>query len=318
VDTTAMTGQRAGGSRLMLNATKKGCLRPAFRCAVGAALALLTAALPAAAQAGSSTAPANPAVANIQTQHFSMTFGPDTNAIKEYHVPCPPTMKVYGGGARIGPAGGAGGNVMISGAEPYSNSFGTGFNVRAMARPGYDTAWSLTVYAICGTTLPGWELSTHVAYGHGESRRLNAVAACSAARVVVGMGGMVIGGNRKVALSHVMPLNEFWVGAGGQFDSTTGGLPVFNVRATAICAYEPPGWVRSSVVAEGGDATGAISAIGSCPAGKILSIGFAKSDTGHVYITNLTPLNLTTVQIAGRPRSPADFWHLSGNLICAT
>lgn len=60
--------------------------------AAGVTLALLTTAVPAGA--------ADVTLAAVQTQHFSMTFGPDTNPIKEYQVPCPASMKVYSGGAR--------------------------------------------------------------------------------------------------------------------------------------------------------------------------------------------------------------------------
>jgi hypothetical protein len=208
---------------------------------------------------------------------------------------------------------------MISGVEPYDNSFGVGFNARAMARPGYGSAWSLTVYAICGTALPGWQLSTAVAYGHGESNILQARVGCGGGRVVVGMGGMVVTGSRKVALAALIPGNESLVIASGQFDKTLGGLnPVFNMRASAVCAYRPPGWYLH-IFGSGTAGPGGISLIDSCPAGKILGMGFSRGDVeGDPYMTNLTPLNLTTAQVAGRPRSPSNLWQLAGDLICAT
>jgi hypothetical protein len=145
-----------------------------------------------------------------------------------------------------------------------------------------------------------------------------AVAKCPVNTVVIGGGGDLTDGGASVRIVRSGPMNNDWVVAAREVSA--GYLGTWSVRAWAVCAKKPKGYV---VVSAKQDFTtsGVLSV--SCPAGKkVLGVGGAASlANGHAVLDTLRPtLDLSGAYVEAFTDAPAvgEPLFMLGHAICAT
>jgi hypothetical protein len=142
---------------------------------------------------------------------------------------CPAGKKVIGGGVAALAISGA--SLVVT--QAYPDGVGNQYIVAAWEDENRTSVnWQLTAYAICVDPLIGLEyVSTPV-----HTNVSGTWAFCPSGKVLVGMGGQVIGGNGEVALVGVFPVagnpprSETWASR-----DASGYAGNYQIRATSVC-----------------------------------------------------------------------------------
>jgi hypothetical protein len=233
-------------------------------------------------------------------------------------APCPAGQQVTGGGGDI--TGGSG-QVSLTGIFPGDSAL-TDF-LAVGQEDGNDFAgnWSLRIYAICTTPLPGLELvSLESSPGSGDFGFVD--AACPVGKRLVGVGGGINGGDGQVVLDRVFPdpqsnLQRMVVAA---FENENGFANDWSLTAHAICATPPAGLELVAAASDQDSVPASVTA--TCPAGKNLlgAAGQIPGGLGEVVMDDLRPnALLTSVTLTGLEDETgyASDWLLVAYAICA-
>jgi hypothetical protein len=226
----------------------------------------------------------------------------------------PPGDRLFGLGGELT---GGNGQVLIDDLRPDSALLGfTGQGVE----DGNGTAnnWSLTVYAVCGSGLPGLE---RVSAGSTlDSSNKSVTATCPAGKKVVGSGFDTNAGNGQVVIDDVRPdaalsgVTVQGLEIGSDFTNPWG------ITAYAVCATPPAGLERVASSSPLTSSTKSVTA--TCPAGKNL-IGLGSdinAGVGKVGLDDIIPdAGLTQVTVTGNELESGNpnVWSVTAYAICA-
>ena len=264
---------------------------------------------------GSGTAAA---VSGIQVVVASSGY--DSDASKGASARCPAGKNVLGGGGRVFDGEG---HVRLSGMNPTLDTYRV---IATEVLGGYDSAWEVEAYAICGTPLPGLEYVSAQSYAPSDANYAEAMAICPEGKRVVGVGGSVgwpdLIGNES--LQWIMPYDPTYVLVTVGRDTTLNSTLIMPVVANAVCAYPPAGYeIRFAVVPPAGSApyTGRMLQVSTqCPAGKtVLGAGLGGFNFyGSARVDGVFPTpDLGTVWTAARQPTASNPFRLGAWAICA-
>jgi hypothetical protein len=240
---------------------------------------------------------------------------------------CPAGKQVTGGGAEL--TGGLG-QVVIDDLTPLTGDPDP-FSTEVLAlgvedEDGTAANWSLSIYAICVTPLPGLEVVSDTAPPSSEGKL--AFATCPPGKRVVGAGGEIDAGSAagEVFIDNIRPntppLNAApTVVTVSAFEDETGVATDWTVTAHAVCANPPPGLELVTVTADRDSDPASVTA--TCPSGKNLLGAAAEVDSGtgtNIVIDDLRPnALLTSVTVTGlEDQTGTQFdWAPRAHAICA-
>lgn len=253
----------------------------------------------------------------------------ETNTAREKSVEadCPSGTRLYGGGAQ---AVNGLGRVAIASARPQRIA-STGIDrysilAEERAPTGFTKAhlWSVEAYAVCGPTLPGYQIVN--ADNSEPGAQVSATATCPAGTTVIGVGGSGLGGFGGFSLPDIHPNAAHTAVTVTTADFLGDGPYAGELQtvASAICAERPAGYVVIEAQTSGvrGNPTLDIS----CPEGtSAWSAGVSVTDpTGQAYVdvlaldreNRLDPLPRVT-RLAAHQSPVTQTVDLRGFAICA-
>jgi hypothetical protein len=266
---------------------------------------------------------APPAHALGGIQLIAATSATDSTAAKSATATCPAGTVVYGGGGHLFNVP-DGDQVRLSGLRPLVTLLGmTGFRASATEDDsGYNKAWSVTAYAICGPALAGWQV-VWATSASASNQWGSATAHCPAGKKALSAGAEVSNGGRDVVLQLIVPdVSLGWV-VGAAYEDETGYAGNWQVTAYAVCANPPFGLqrVQGTPISQGVPVAAA-----SCPAGFELTGlgGYAAGGApsfGQVYLSSLYPVDAAPWQAVGigvdDETGFGDDWNVVSFAICA-
>jgi hypothetical protein len=268
--------------------------------AVGTAAAVLVA-TQAAAAAGLTV------VSNTLT-------GPGPSGIHTTFASCPSGTQVIGGGGQLlGPD-----HVRLDSYIPIVEgqsmlAWGIG--------AGNSVTTTLTTYAICASSVPGYEVVQTDYWAPPGWGFAEAFATCPAGKKVIGAGGNSLADPNFVFNGAVISGDLTWVLARAQrvVGAPLGGTAF--VRAYAICAYPTVTMVRVAVTSGLHNRSGQ-SAVATCPAGTQLHGLGALADGGDVGLAAIRPVTVNGRQggqaLASRIVASDILWSVQVYLVCAS
>jgi hypothetical protein len=205
----------------------------------------------------------------------------DSTAQKAVGVSCPTGTRAIGGSAVVGGST----KIHINTEVVDTTSF---WVVASEPRAGVSQNWYVVVTAECApaSALPGLEYR-RVDSAYTSSTTHTAVAACSAGKELIGVGGLIDSngaGQDKLVLTAIRPasdLSSVVVAAHEDEGGYTG-----NWRATAVAACAYPVGQRLATAQSAFDSTSSRQATAICPAGtRVHSGGFdLRSGLGQVNL----------------------------------
>lgn len=309
----ADTGARSGGGRLR-----------AWRRRVAGVLvgAVLAAGLGAGVTAGPAPAGAQAAGGLTGLEKVQSAVVTNSASPKTARVACPGGKKVVGGGGWVyQPSSSANPErLALTRLQPSDDVWATGNNANA---DGYIAAatevlggttgsWWVQAYAICAdaASVPGWELEVASTLRHVDDMQQVSVG-CDAADT----GKRVIGTGAELQADSVsqVVLQVARVSADGRLVRAQGHADAdgyggnWSVRAHAVCADIPAGFVVRTGASPQIGQEAEKSAHAGCPSGtRLLSAGAAVTDTapGQIALqqvypgSNLRSLDVTAVETA--------------------
>jgi hypothetical protein len=252
----------------------------------------------------------------VRVSATSVTGSPD---FKKIAVTCPANTTLLGGGADVI---GGGNSVFIYMLVPNPefeppNTFLAGAGEDAA---GYAGAWSITVYAICGTGVTGYSIATASTLMPPGQKQGTATAVCPAGKKVVGGGGSTYK-SRAVLDTVTTNHGASWVVAESFRNEADPGNASVGVNAYAICINPVPGmqWVSSSSGSVPGDKLVSVN----CPAGTKVHGALASlvGADGQAHIDALVPyaaLNGVLLNAREDATGHPGSWSASVHAICAT
>jgi hypothetical protein len=217
----------------------------------------------------------------------------DSATSKSAAATCPAGTVIYGGGGHLYNVP-DGNQVRLSGLRPLVSLIGlTGFRASATEDDsGYNKAWSVTAYAICGPALPGWQVVWSISPTTSNPSN-SATVHCPGAKKAISAGAEVSNGGRDVVLQLIVPDASLDWAVAAAYEDETGTNASWEVTAYAVCANEPFGLQRVTGVQDYEDVHVASA---QCPAGFELTGlgGYAVGDAtsfGQVYLSSLYPVD---------------------------
>lgn len=248
------------------------------------------------------------------------------------HAYCPAGKVVYGGGADLTQLSPGITDIKLRSATPFKSTDGSTYGFMAIATnssyplgAGQGT-WGLTVTAICGPALPGYEIKT--ATSAADSAAFKSVQVnCSSGRVPLATGATVRpSGMFETRLSLFGTSidddpNYNTVGASAG-ENSTGQQWNWDMIVTAVCAYPPPGYRKLVEVGPADTATYKGKNTHSCPAGT-------QAFGGGGFVGYYLPGEVHLLQFATRPGTqwqsvtaawahPTKTWYAVASTFCAT
>jgi hypothetical protein len=215
------------------------------RCAVGVALAGLTATAATASPAsGASRGPAEIADYTIQSGPYTSDNSDD---YKSADARCPTGTVVLGGGGEIS---GAPGRVALRVVNPHRERNGRYRVTVAAAEIEFRTTqkWKVRAYAVCGKRPAGYAITgwTHSVKNHGDAFK-TATATCPVGKKPLGYVAKVTGADHNASLRtmQVLPLHPrtFLVSAS---EAPTNTYSAWQVSSRAVCANVSVGQVEKA------------------------------------------------------------------------
>jgi hypothetical protein len=236
---------------------------------------------------------ASPAYALNGIQVITATSATDSATAKSATATCPAGTVIYGGGGHLYDVPDSE-QVRLSGLRPLVSLIGlTGFRASATEDDsGYNKAWSVTVYAICGPALPGWQVVWSISPTTSNPAN-SATVHCPAGKKALSAGAEVSHGGRDVVLQLIVPDASLDWAVAGAYEDETGTNASWEVTAYAVCANPPFGLQRVIGVQ---DYEEDHVASAECPGGHELTGlgGYAVGDAtsfGEVYLSSLYPVD---------------------------
>jgi hypothetical protein len=252
----------------------------------------------------------------VRVSATSPTGSPDFAGVA---VTCPANTKLLGGGADVI---GGGNSVWIYMLDP-NHQFKPPNTLLAAAQEdaaGYAGAWSITVYAICGTGVTGYAIATASTSIPPGQTSGSATAICPAGKKVVGAGGSTY--KSRSVLDTMTTNHQANVAVVEAFRNEADPSNAYvEVNAFAICINPVPGmqWVSAS----SSDAPGGKVISVNCPAGTKVhgTLASLTGADGQAYIDALVP-NATLGGVLLDAREDATghpgSWSARVHALCAT
>jgi hypothetical protein len=239
----------------------------------GAAVAVLALGSQALLGVTPASAWVTPAVTLVQATSVS-----DSLAVKSVVVQCPEGKKVSGGGGLIPSGRHFGiprGQVELTEMRPIADTIDS-FRVTATEKAtGYESAWTVTAYAICTDPLPGQQVIFATGPVDSFFDRITQVS-CPAGKRVIGTGGRINSPGGEVHLREMgarLPDRDFAsASAGEDADGFDGN---WSLTTFAVCVdASVPVTTASAVSRFNTEPTKSLTAV--CPAGtKVLGTSFS-------------------------------------------
>ena len=228
---------------------------------------------------------------------------------------CPPGTLILGGGVDIPGGDGA---VAVATARPDARS-GHRFYGFAYERHNYPEAWSLRVWAVCGSGVTGHEIVTARFPSTLGAAGGTATAVCPAGKRVIGAGGVV--GKTPWYLDTISvptTLNRVQVEGFAAEDVPLPSDVAPTIIADAVCIHPVADQqlVTTTTAASPSDKF----ALVGCPRGTRLhsAFGSISGAVGSAYLDSIIPSPTTTLvharEVIG---SPGPSWSLTASAICA-
>ncbi len=259
----------------------------------------------------------------------SATSGSTSDDTKTMVVACPAGKQLVGTGARID---GGGGEVGLTSLWPDGSSTVAPTSVTAIAQEADPISgnWTLTVYGICASPLPGLvRISERSIANQSEDFKL-ATPMCPSGKFVVGTGFSIVHGRGQVAVGAVHPKtptgdgsmpNMVYVNA-AESDPYS---ETWTVYAFAICATPPAGLTVYTAETRSDSVDKFV--VAQCPFGKrLLGAGILEphGPFGHLVLAELAPNGGPTtapdsVRVTQYEEDAVAFdWGFEAYAICAT
>jgi hypothetical protein len=283
--------------------------------------AIVVVALAGLAVAGGAVA-ATPAYAVGGIQIVSASSATDSMSTKSATATCPAGTVIYGGGGYL--VGATGHSARLNGLRPLVTLLGiTGFRASATEDDnGLAGNWSVDVYAICGPTLPGWQVIWSTSPSSSQSWR-SATATCPAGKKVISAGAEVANGGGNVVLQLIVPDNGLGHITTNAYEDENGYNSSWQLTAYAVCANPLTGL---QLVVGGETPEGSHVAVAECPAGYELlgmggyAVGGAAS-LGQLYLialygANASPWEAVAIGLDDETGF-ATAWTMGAYAICA-
>jgi hypothetical protein len=202
-----------------------------------AALAAVSAALPATAPAAAQPTPALAPLSDVLPVSDSGDFGPEV--VKTVNVRCPEGRVPISGGANVGGAVDA----RITRLVPVRVGVGGRIEATAIKEQGDNRSWRLSVQAYCILPPDGLEYVSVYAPSFDSAQTHRAVASCPDGKKLIGFGGTLYLPDRlEVLLTGMYPNSSLTSVIVEGIEDEDGYNGSWTVRATAVCissAYDP-------------------------------------------------------------------------------
>ena len=288
----------------------------------GRSLAAAAAVLVALLVAQGSAAPAAHAAAGLT--RVTAISASSSNTTRTISAICPAGQRVFGGGAEI-----VNGQqrVVLERLQPRHDATDDRFIAGAREQAtGYDGAWQLRAFAICGAPRPGLQIIAGDAPTSSVSPQ-SLAAACPAGQREVGFGGRINNGAGQVRLTDLYdffgpPSSLLIVGAREDADGYAGN---WSLSSYTICADESAtdGFVLAGTTSP--TDSNNKSVVVTCPAGtQVHTTGALLRAAGPATTASLvidrvsvdTPLTSATVRVAEAPGGTTGSWTVIGFALC--
>jgi hypothetical protein len=232
---------------------------------------------------------ATPAHALAGIVVIEATSATNSTTAKSATATCPAGTVIYGGGGHLYNVPDSN-QVRLSGLRPLVSLIGlTGFRASATEDDsGYNKAWSVTAYAICGPALAGWQVVWSISPTTSNPSN-SATAHCPAGKKALSAGAEVSNGGSGVVLQLIVPDVSLDWAVAAAYEDETGYNGSWEVTAYAVCANPPDGLQRVTGTQDYEDVPVASA---ECPGGFELTglggyaVGGAPS-FGQVYLASL-------------------------------
>jgi hypothetical protein len=231
---------------------------------------------------------------------------------------CPAGTTLLGGGGQVV---GDGHEVRLTSLVPAAAGFPPdSYFATAMEDGSYAGNWSLSVWALCGTDIHGWQVVTTSASAIPGSTLTGVVATCPADKKVIGTGAAASGGFPYLidSIEPDLALTSVFVKIAGDETTPIAGS-VWGATAYAICVLPVPG--QQLVTASTAVTSDDKSVSATCPSGTFLqtAAGSLTNAPGEAFLAPVSPNGPSQVTVVAREDETGQdgTWSLTAFGVCA-
>lgn len=246
-------------------------------------------------------------------EYISDTSPSDTDWVKMADVTCPYGKSVVGMGWSTNPARS---ELRLNMLYPSTQRT---VLAQVAADDFYDWSWSVTVYAMCADTPPGWELRLDTSTTTSDADRIVDVECSSGAKKPLAVGAWESNGHGEVIISDINPSLTGAYARAHEYEAGT--TDQWWLRVYLICADPPTGWSMYS--SSNQTAYPTTSEYTGCESGRTaISAGFdLDGSAGQIipssmrtvaYMASQSGMTSAREDVTGAP----DTWELTVDVIC--